>query len=88
MLSTSAMANSSLDVLDKISNSAEVRNLVGNSFLIHVKYISSNYSGDNYHIYELKSQKMDSPHYFCSALRVNNNENDIVEVVKTTQCRQ
>lgn len=37
MLSTSAMANSSLDVLDKISNSAEVRNLVGNSFLIHVK---------------------------------------------------
>ena len=81
-----AMASSA--TLDKISKSSEVNNLMGNNFLIHVKYVSSDFSNGYHTYYELKYQGMDSPNYFCAKLKVNESANGGVEVVNYVECAQ
>ncbi|MBU2898624.1 hypothetical protein [Vibrio hepatarius] len=83
-----SMVMASNGTLDKISKSSEVNNLIGNSFLIHVKYLSSDFSNGYHTYYELKYQGMDSPNYFCANLKVNESANGGVEVVNYASCAQ
>ena len=83
-----SLAMASNSTLDKISKSSEVNNMMGNNFLIHLKYVKSDFSGGYYTFYELKTQAMDSPNYFCATLKIDEIGNGGVEVVNNVRCAQ
>ncbi|MYM61224.1 hypothetical protein GTG28_18555 [Vibrio sp. OCN044] len=83
-----SLAMASDSTLDKLSKSSAVNNELANRFLIHIKFVKSDFSNGFHNVYELKTQAMDSPNYYCATLKIDEIGNSGVEVVNSVRCAQ